>query len=116
MAATDITFTGLWYLNGVVVSCAIAGLDCGDYYVLNGTIVVPITAHPQLSSGYIAHVASKNLSAPSMASITLAGDTYLVPVVIGRAYSTQGQRLRPLDFKINSGPGLLGHTRRGHQY
>lgn len=118
MAATDITFTGLQYLNGVTVSVSIAGLDCGDFLVTSGQIVVPLSSNPNLSSNFLALVAAKNLHGPNLTGISIGGTWYFVPVVIGRKYTSTGQMFRPLtqkDLKSQTGDGL-GHKRRGYQY
>lgn len=114
MAETDITITGLWYLNGITVTCAIAGLDCGDYRVSNSVIVVPIDANPQLADGaYLALVAAKNLDAPNMCFVALGDVVYTLPVVVGRKFTTKGQALRPILAPTEPG---LGKRKRGQQY
>lgn len=118
MAATDIIFTGLQYLNGVTVSVCIAGLDCGDFRVSSGQITVPLSSNPNLSSSFLANISAKNLHGPNLTGISIGGTWYFVPVVIGRKYTSTGQMMRPMtqkDLKSQTGDGL-GHKRRGYQY
>lgn len=120
MADSDITFSGLWNLGvGSTVQCSIAGLDCGDFTVdAFGRIVVPIDSHPSLSAGYIAQVSARGLDVPNLASLTLGDQLYIVPVVIGKKFTTKGQGLRAIDqqdLRVKVGPGV-GMMRRGHQY
>lgn len=119
MADTDITFTGLYYMRNQTVSVCIAGLDCGDFVVDGiGQVVVPIDSHPALSSDYLATVAARALDGPNMGMITIGEASYLVPISIGRAYTSKGQILRPIlqdEIKSPTGGGL-GKRRRGYQY
>lgn len=118
MAATDIIFTGLWYLNGQTVSCNIAGLDCGDFKVNLGQITVPASSNASLNASYIAAIAGLGIDAPNNTALTMSGQLYIVPVTIGRRYTTKGQALRPAtqaDVKSQQGDGL-GLVRRGHKY
>src|SRR5229473_1548611 len=120
--ATDagITLYGLWYMAGKTVTAQIAGLDCGDYVVdtPTGSITVPFgsdTGH-LMTATYLASVGT--YAGEQGASLTfILNDvvtTVTVPVVIGLAYTQQGQRLRPAtaeDIKSNVG-AALGKLRR----
>lgn len=44
--AGGITLYGLWYLNGKTCTAFIAGLDCGDHQVTDGTMFVPFKSDP----------------------------------------------------------------------
>lgn len=43
---TGVTFYGLWHLNGKTVSVVCGGLDCGDFLVANGQVMVPYQSDP----------------------------------------------------------------------
>lgn len=118
MAATDITFTGLQYLNGAKVSVNIAGMDMGDYVVSSGQITVPVTANPNFSTDLLAAADAKKLSGNNITAISIGGTWYFVPVTIGRKFTSTGKLMRPAtqkDLKSQTGDGL-GHKRRGYQY
>jgi hypothetical protein len=93
---------GLWHLNGKTVTAWLAGLDCGDYEVINGSISVPYgdgirggTANGLFTAAYF----TANPSA-----------------VVGFTYTSQGQIVRPHSREesgARSGPGF-GKKRRNH--
>lgn len=43
---SEVTFYGLWHLNGKTVSAVCGGLDLGDYLVTDGKITVPFKSDP----------------------------------------------------------------------
>jgi hypothetical protein len=120
--ATDagIQFYGLWYLAGKTVSAQVAGLDCGDYVVdtATGSITVPFGSDTGglMTAAYLAslgtYVGEQAVTfAYLLNNVTT---TVTVPVVLGLAYTMQGQRLRPAtaeDIKSNVG-AALGKLRR----
>ncbi|MDR3562044.1 MAG: hypothetical protein P4N59_11500 [Negativicutes bacterium] len=113
--STTITFAGLNHLEGKTVSTHICALDCGDYLVTNGQIVVPFGADAagicQLS--YIQSVASSGLNF-QQSSVTETSLGIVFPAVVGFNYVSAGQIVRPqLPAQIASPVGAgLGKTRR----
>ncbi len=121
-----VTFSGLQQLPGSLVRAWVAGLDCGTYTVaVNGTIFVPFYADPNglFEPGYLNAVSVQGGYGDAEMALTItngAGDsvTVYVPVVIGYAFSSQGQMLRPAtadQTKSPQGPAL-GKTRRNHRF
>ena len=79
VSGSNLVLTGLWPLNGKLVTAWIEGLDCGDYTVANGTITVPeVTANPLLTSAFV--TANTPLTA-----------------VVGFTYTSDGQIVTPQD-------------------
>ena len=141
MAATDITITGLYHLQGQTVTAVICGLDCGDYVVssdgmkngipdttVGGKIVVPIGSDPNglLSGAYLKQfdvgpydtVTYGDATTPISIFDGNSTGTFYVPVVIGFSYVTIGKTLRPAtadEGKSPLGP-LLAKTRRNHMF
>lgn len=135
---TRVTFWGLSHFKyglGNTVSVQLCGQDCGDFDVSNdGSVTVPLFGTTIVGGG----AGGADVSGVvTLASIIADGDVYNieqavpiqiqsggvtsyinVPCVIGRAYVTQGQRLRPAaqdDIKSKSG-AALAMTRRGHMF
>jgi hypothetical protein len=122
MAATDVTFDGLYYIAGKTVSVFVAGLDCGDFTVAaDGTVTVPIESDRDglFNSTTLAAVAGEREDWGQQATdVELGGIVYRVPVVIGRSYTTRGATLRPdtpEDAKTKQGPASA-ELRRAHQF
>jgi hypothetical protein len=120
--ATDVSirFYGMWYLAGQTVSVQIAGLDCGDYVVTSdtGSILVPFGSDTGglMTAAYLATLPIFVGEQAVTFSYILADvvTPVTVPVVIGLAYTTQGQRLRAAtaeDIKSQVG-AALGKLRR----
>lgn len=124
MADTQITFYGLWHLEGETVRLSLLGIDMGtavvqadgsaiwDYQADAGGIVTPayLIANSNALSG-VENNLTFTVTDTAPVSVT-------VPVVIGIDYTTQGQLLRPdvaADTHSPLGPGL-GKTRRAHMY
>ncbi len=115
-----IQFYGFWYLAGQTVSAQIAGLDCGDYVVdtTTGSIIVPFGSDigGLMTGAYLASLPTFVGEQGVTFSFTLNNvlTTVTVPVVIGLAYTTQGQRLRPATAEDIKSPvgAALGKLRR----
>src|SRR5229473_214382 len=120
--ATDVSlqFYGMWYLAGQTVSAQIAGLDCGDYTVNSstGSITVPFgsDAGGLMTAAYLATLATFTGEQAVTFTYTLSdvATTVTVPVVIGKSYTTQGQRLRAATAEDIKSPvgAALGKLRR----
>lgn len=104
---TSCTFNGLWHLNGKTVSVFAGGLDCGDYVVSNGSVVVPF------GDGVAAGAGQGLFTQDFVAAFNGA-----MPCVIGFTYTTQGQMVRPaLQAEAGTAAGpAFGKIRRSHQY
>jgi hypothetical protein len=99
-----LTINGLWGLNGKTVSVCANGLDCGDYLVSNGSIVVPYgdgvsggTANGQFTAIFV-------LTNPQ--------------IVIGFTFTSDAQLVRPMlpaESGARSGPAL-GKKRRTQRF
>ncbi len=118
--SASLQFYGFWYLAGQKVSVTIAGLDCGDYTVdsSTGSIIVPFgsDAGGLMTAAYLAtlpaFVGEQGVTFTYV--LNNVDTTVTVPVVIGLAYTTQGQRLRAAtadDIKSPVG-AALGKLRR----
>lgn len=112
---TGLKFYGMWYLAGQTVTAQIAGLDCGDYVIdaTTGSITVPFGSDTGglMTAAYLATLSTYVGEQAVTLSYTLnsATQTVTIPVVIGLAYTTQGQRLRAAtaeDIKSNIGAAL----------
>ena len=87
---------GLWAHNGKTVTAFIAGLDCGDYLVTNGSITVPFG--DGLTDG----------PGNGLFTATLVASFATLPAVVGYTYNSDGQLVRPVtqaDTGARSGPG-----------
>lgn len=111
-----LTLNGLWPHNGKTVTAFVAGLDCGDFTVSNGSIVVPfgdgaytVTDRTVVPGG---GTAQGLLTAALVNSFGAA-----LPMVVGFTYNSDGQLVRPVESKdtgARSGPGWgkLGRLHR----
>jgi len=104
---SQITFNGLWHLNGKTVSVFAGGLDCGDVVVSNGSAVV--TFGDGVAAG-----AGQGLFTQDF----VAGFNGAMPCVVGFTYTTRGQMVRPaLQAEAGTAAGpAFGKIRRSHQY
>ena len=112
---TAVTFYGLSHLNGYTVSVFAAGLDCGDYLVTNGQVMVPLGTLDPIS-GYTFDIPQFDILQPLASqfpdhyvTIVGAGVQYKIPCVIGFNYKSQGQLCRPMlqvDTGARNGPGF----------
>ncbi len=115
LANNAVTFYGLTYLNGRVVSVFAAGLDCGDYLVENGQVTVPLGTLDPIS-GYTFDIPQFNILqnltsefSDHFVVVVGSGVTYTIPAVIGFNYQSQGQLCRPAlaaDTGAKNGPGF----------
>lgn len=120
---TTLTFYGFYHLIGQTVQASIGGIDCGDYTVsATGSIEVDFGSDDQgiMTAEYLASL--DGFEGEQATEVTYYLDdeliTVTVPVVIGMAYTSQGQGLRPAaqqDLRIDMANGL-GRTRRGHKF
>jgi hypothetical protein len=101
LVAKTVTLNGMWHLNGKFISVFMAGVDAGDYTVINGSVTVPIdgTANSLLTVQTVQ---------PFLAAL---------PAVIGFTYNSDGQVLRGGPQK-NSGAATgpaFGKVSRAHK-
>jgi hypothetical protein len=88
---------GLWDHNGKKVTAFIAGLDCGDYTVANGSITVPFGDGVSGGSG------------AGLFTAALVQSFLTLPAVVGFTYNSDGQLVRPVsqsDTGSRAGPGF----------
>ncbi len=121
-----VTITGGWQLVNRNVAVVIAGLDCGNYTLASdGTVFVPFGSDPDglFTPSYLNSVSDPRSTNPALVSFSITdggGDTLTVyvPVLIGYAYSSFAQVLRPKGeqiIKSQSGGGT-GKRRRIYNY
>lgn len=113
---------GLWHLEGQAADVWLDGVDCGDFTVTNGKVFVPFGAD---DDGLLTLANMQGLSADGedfgICATTFAvsaGTVYNCACVVGHAFTTIGQTLRPSlssDVGTPLGPPM-GKTRRGHRY
>ena len=97
-----LTLNGLWYLNGATVTAWLAGMDCGDFTVANGSITVPY------GDGIAAGTAGGLFTPAAWGANPVA--------LVGFTYTSQGQIVRPHareESGARSGPAF-GKKRRNH--
>lgn len=113
-----IQFSGLAHLNGRVVSVFAAGLDCGDFVVTNGSVIVPYgSAGGLFTFAYLQYATTSGFDFGDMA-VLIDNGALTIPCVIGFTYTTQGQTLRPIDQRdagAANGPAFA-KVRRTHQF
>ena len=122
MADTSLVFAGLYHLLGKTVTAYVCGLNCGDYTVDSlGKVTVPLgsDAGGLLTADFI--VANDGATGDNATDLYFDAGSgsawYKIPVVVGEAYISRGQILRPqseADVKTPTGGGL-GKLRRIHQ-
>lgn len=127
--AEYVILRGLADLEGLTVGVFLAGIDCGDFTVTNGKIVILLDGSVPSSGdakGFMTERLLTQVSALAieegrdwgMNSVTLDGGTWIVPCVIGFRYASRGQRLRPVapgETGARNGPAF-GKLRRNHKY
>jgi hypothetical protein len=97
---------GLSVHNGKTVTAYIAGLDCGDYTVSNGSITVPFG--DGLAPG-------GSGTANGLFTAALVQSFQVLPAVVGFTYNSDGQLVRPVspaDTGAREGPGWAKFTRQ----
>lgn len=100
------TMNGLWHLNGKTVSVFAGGLDCGDFDVEDGSLVVPYGDGVSGGSG------------SGLFTEAFAQAVPLSQIVVGFTYTSDGQLVRPAlpqDSGARTGPAF-GKTRRQARY
>lgn len=120
---TSLIIYGLWYLEGYTVQATICGIDCGDYTVgSQGEITVPLAADDQgiLTAAYL--LTQDGYTGESATQVQIFVDDaqhdITIPIVVGQAYTSRGQTLRPVlgqDLGIRVTHGM-GKTRRAHEF
>lgn len=125
--ANTITFHGLWHLNGEEVTAFVAGLDCGEGTVADGSLTLSFRDGIEnlFSYAYIKGACESYTSSvpafidvPDNDSTTVYIERFQAPVVIGYSYSSRGQLLRRIataEAGAANGPAM-GKTQRVHQY
>ena len=109
--------TGLWWLEGEMVSAYIAGLDCGSYRVSGGAITIPYgsDADKLFTRAYLATLYTSGQNFGVMATPVDNG-VITVPALVGFSFTSQGQVLRPMEpLPAANGP-LLAKTRRTNMF
>jgi hypothetical protein len=97
-----LTVNGLWHLNSTTATAWLAGMDCGDYFVTNGSITVPY------GDGIAIGTAGGLFTAAAWAANPVG--------LVGYTYTSQGQIVRPHareETGARSGPAF-GKKRRNH--
>lgn len=113
----NIRLHGLWPLNGQTVTVWAAGLDCGDFKVMNGYVDVPLgSAGGLFTKRWLTqlHDVAEDFDA---LSVTLDGDAETFPAVVGFSYRSRGQVLRPVAQDATGsaqGPAFAKIRRQGH--
>lgn len=97
-------FYGLHHLNNKTVTAFIGGIDCGDYLLTNGHLDVPYGADADglFTWEYLQKQRVSGVTFPHAVSID--GDLFPTPAVIGLNYTSQLQLLRP----VSNSPELGG--------
>jgi hypothetical protein len=130
---TVVQIWGLWHFNattnlGTTVSVQMLGQDCGDFTVASdGSVKVPLQGTTFAGStgvvkltDIVTYSGVYDIQQSTPLHLTIANvSTFLnIPIVIGRAFVSQGQRLRAAtaeDIRSPTGPAL-GKVRRTHQF
>lgn len=121
MTDAYIQFAGMYHLTGQTVSVTVGGLDCGDFVVdATGNVYVLIGTPALLTAAYVTSLAgATGENAMPIYFDGGSGSAWItIPAVVGLAYTSQGQLLRPStadDLKSPSGGGL-GKKRRLHRF
>lgn len=95
-SVTGIQFSGLSHLESKLVTAWVAGLDCGDYQVLNGSIFVPFGATNGLFTSRSIHQIASTQPAGFTYGCNLDGGLLNIPAVVGFTYTSKGKLLRTL--------------------
>jgi len=106
LGTTAISINGLWSMNNLTVTVTCAGLDCGDWVVNNGSLVVPFFGQPGQNN---------TLFTAAFANAFPIGQ---IPLLVGHVYVATGQLLTPQspqDTGARNGPGF-GKKKRFHGY
>ncbi len=119
---------GLADFEGETLAVFLAGLDCGNFPVIDAQITVPTdgslsTINPDgtksvglMTDHYLAQVSALGRNWGVNTAILSGGLS--VPCVVGYRYKSQGQTLRPVssaDTGAAAGPGF-GKYKRVHEY
>lgn len=109
---------GLSDFEGQTLAVFLAGLDCGDFPVVNGNIRVPLgtSADGLLTERWLTQVTAMGRDW-GLNTVVLDGN-WNVPCVVGYRYKSRGQLVRPVtpaDTGARDGPGF-GKKKRNAQY
>lgn len=105
---------GLGDFEDETLAAFVAGLDCGDFPVIGGSIAIPFAVDGVgTADGYFTERWLTQVSAMKrdwgVRSVTLESGRWVVPVVVGYRYASRGQLLRPVsqaDTGAALGPGF----------
>lgn len=119
--AAGIKAFGLWHLEGQTIDAFIGGLDCGQTTVTNGAAFVAFGADPDglftlANMQALSNAAPQTYNANTSFSAGSGATAYIVPMLFGHAFESEGQSLRPgtsQEAGAFNGPPL-GKTRRAH--
>jgi hypothetical protein len=92
----SLQLNGLWAHNGKTVTAYVAGLDCGDFTVSNGSITIPFGDGVSDGAG------------SGLLTAALVNSFATLPAFVGFPYNSDGQLVRPVtqaDTGAQSGPG-----------
>lgn len=123
----SVVFTGLWPLNGKKVAVWAAGVDCGDFTVLNGAVTVPFGG--LFTARWMTQLSSTGADF-SLNAVAIDQGAQTIPVVVGFSYESQGQLLRPVaqdqtgsatgpafaKFRRDNKVGVLMHRSQGVRF
>lgn len=119
LSDTTLTIYGMYHLAGETVQVSIGGLDMGDYEVSAiGSVDVDFESDDQglMTPQYL--LSLDGYDGEHAAEMTFYVDdvleTVIVPVVIGKQYTSDGQGLRP--FGREPGSADTGRVRRTHEF
>lgn len=120
--SSTLTFSGMTHLIGKTVTVWCGGVDCGDFYIADGTVTIPIDSDVGgiFTSAYLAAISSA--TAYGVNGVIISGGSiggpYTVPALVGFTYTSQGQILRPDTTEQNRSPTGPGPAkpRRNHQF
>lgn len=113
----SVTLYGLADYENQTLAVFLAGLDCGDFPVVNAQIVIPTDgslAAGLLTDHYLSQVSAMDRD---WGIYTMYLGTWRLPVVLGFRYQSRGQLVRPVeaeDVGSLAGPGF-GKFKRQHQ-
>lgn len=99
---------GLWAHNGREVTAFIAGLDCGEFTVADGTITVPF------GDGVPGGASAALFTEAVVSAISASFDAAVIPMCVGFSYTKQGQIVRPaqqIESGTRAGPGQFKERR-----
>lgn len=112
----SVSIYGLAEHEGETMAVFLAGIDCGDFVVVNGEIQIPTDGSVGgglMTDHYLAQVSAMDRN---WGVNTIYTSGYRLPVVVGYRYASRGQLVRPVkpeDVGAMAGPGF-GKFKRNH--